>query len=93
MDVVGVVWKKRRNKMNSTERLLEIKKQIDEAVPKQSEITGKIKSEEERTLDQFGVKEIPEMEDMLKDIGDKIDDQENEFKNDMKKLEDSYEWD
>jgi len=79
--------------MSTTDRLFEIKKQIDEAIPKQSEIAGKIQSEEERDEQQFGVKTIPEMEEKLKDIGKEIDKEEASFKKDMEKLEDAYDWD
>ena len=78
--------------MDLTEELLNIKKQIDEAIPEQSEIKGKIKSEEERVEKQFGVKTISGMEDKLKEIGEKIDDEETEFKNGMQELKDAYSW-
>jgi len=77
----------------STDRLFEIKKQIDEAIPKQSEIAGKIQSEEERIEQEFKVKTIPEMEKKLEDIGKEIDEEEAKFKKDMEKLEDAYDWD
>ena len=79
--------------MSTTDRLFEIKKQIDEAIPKQSEIAGKIQSEEERDEQQFGVKTIPEMEEKLKDIGKEIDEEEAKFKKGMEKLENAYVWD
>ena len=79
--------------MSTTDRLFEIKKQIDEAIPKQSEIAGKIQSEEERIEQEFKVKTIPEMEKKLEDIGKEIDEEEAKFKKDMEKLEDAYDWD
>jgi len=77
----------------STDRLFEIKKQIDEAIPKQSEIAGKIQSEEERIEQEFKVKTIPEMEKKLEDIGKEIDEEEAKFKKEMEKLENAYDWD
>ena len=77
----------------STDRLFEIKKQIDEAIPKQSEIAGKIQSEEERIEQEFKVKTIPEMEKKLEDIGKEIDEEEAKFKKEMEKLENAYNWD
>ena len=77
----------------STDRLFEIKKQIDEAIPKQSEIAGKIQSEEERIEQEFKVKKIPEMEKKLEDIGKEIDEEEAKFKKEMEKLENAYNWD
>ena len=79
--------------MDLTERLLQIKKQIDEAIPKQAEITGQIRSEEERIESQFGIKTIPEMEKKLNEIGKDIDNQESEFKKGMEELEAAYPWD
>jgi len=64
----------------STERLLEINKQIDEAIPQQAEVAGQIKSEESRTEQQFGIKTISEMKSKLKEVGKEIDREEANFK-------------
>ena len=76
----------------STKRLLEIKKQIDEAIPKQAEIAGQIKGVEEQMEQRFSVKPS-EAEKKLDGIGQKIDDHEAEFKEGMETLEGAYGWD
>ena len=78
--------------MDSTERLLEIKKQIDEAKIKQSEITGQIKSITEQMEQKFEVSNLKEAEIKLKEIGKELDKQESEFTEGMEVLENAYEW-
>ena len=76
----------------STERLLEIKKQIDEAKSKQSEIIGQIKSVTDQMNQKFEVKTLAKANEKLKEIGNELDSQETEFKKGMEELERSYEW-
>ena len=76
----------------STERLLEIKRQIDEAIPKQGEIAGQIKAVESQVNQKFQIKTISEMEKKLKKIGKEIDAKEAEFKTGMESLEGAYAW-
>jgi len=77
----------------STERLLEIKKQIDEAKSKQSEITGQIKSVTDQMDQKFEVKSLSKANEKLKEIGNELDSQESEFKKGMEELEGAYSWD
>jgi uncharacterized coiled-coil DUF342 family protein len=76
----------------STERLLEIKKQIDEAKSKQSEIIGQIKSVTDQMDQKFEVKTLAKANEKLKEIGNELDSQETEFKKGMEELEGAYEW-
>ena len=76
----------------STERLLEIKKQIDEAKSKQSEIIGQIKSVTDQMDQKFEVKTLAKANEKLKEIGNELDRQETEFKKGMEELENSYSW-
>jgi len=77
----------------STNRLLEIKSQIDDAKSKLSENAGQTKSEIDRMQKQFGVSKIPEAEKELKKIGTELDKKEAEFKKGQEKLENAYDWD
>ena len=76
----------------TTERLLQIKKQIDDAKTKQSEITGQIKSVTDQMFQKFAVKTLQEAEKKLKAMGDELDKKEAEFSIGLKKLEESYSW-
>lgn len=76
----------------STERLLKIKEQIDEAKNKQAEIRGKRSNAEEQMLNQFGIKTIEEGNKELKKRGEELDQLESKFEKEMKDLESSYEW-
>jgi len=76
----------------STERLLEIKKQIDEAKSKQSEIIGQIKSVTDQMDQKFEVKTLAKANEKLKEIGNELDSQETEFKKGMEELEKAYSW-
>ena len=76
----------------STERLLEIKKQIDQAEKSQSEITGQIKSVVGQMKQEFNVSDLAEAETELDKIGKELDKQEAEFNNELEKLEKAYDW-
>jgi len=76
----------------STERLLEIKNQIDEAKSKQSEITGQIKSIKEQMKQKFKISDLNEAEKLLEEIGKELDEQETKFEEGMKDLESAYDW-
>ena len=76
----------------STERLLEIKNQIDEAKSKQSEITGQIKSIKEQMKQKFKISDLNEAEKLLEEIGKELDEQEKKFEEGMKDLESAYDW-
>ena len=76
----------------STERLMKIKSQIDEAKNELSEVSGRIKSETDRMEQQFGVRKTKDAEKKLKETGDNLDKKEAEFKKGMTEIEESYEW-
>jgi len=76
----------------STERLLKIKEQIEDAKIKQSEITGQIKSIQEQMKQKFEVDNLEEAEKKLKEIGKELDKQEAEFATGMEELEKAYSW-
>ena len=75
-----------------TKRLLEIKRQIDEAIPRQGEIAGQIKAIESQVNQKFQIKTISEMEKKLKEIGKEIDTKEAEFSSGMQELEGAHAW-
>ncbi len=77
----------------STERLLEIKNQIDGAKSKQSEVTGQIKSIDDQMEQQFNVKTLSAAEKELKNMGQEIDKKEAEFTDGLEGLESAYDWD
>ena len=77
--------------MNSTEKLLNIKKQIDEAKNKQAEIKGKKEAIEKQIKDKFNI-EITEVQKTLDDMANELDEMEENFKDGLEKLEDAYEW-
>ena len=76
----------------STERLLKIKEQIDDAGIKQAEVTGEIKSVTSQMDQKFSDKNLSEAEKELKKIGDNLDKSETEFKSGMETLENAYPW-
>lgn len=76
----------------STERLLEIKSQIDEAKSKQSEVTGQMKSVDDQMKQRFNVETLPAAEKELDGIGKELDEQETEFKKGQEELENAYDW-
>lgn len=76
----------------STEKLLKIKSQIDEAKTKQSEIKGQISGVEQQMLSKFDVKELKAAEKKLKNMGIELDKKEKEFEIGMAELGDAYDW-
>jgi|GEM_PF-7029618 len=76
----------------STERLMKIKSQIDEAKIKQSEITGQIKSVMAQMKQKFEILTLADAEVKLKEIGKELDKQEAEFATGMETLEEAYDW-
>jgi len=76
----------------STEKLLQIKNQIEEAKSRQAEIRGKRTSTEEQMTSKFNVKTIEEAEVELKKRAAELDKMENEFEEGMEKLEAAYPW-
>lgn len=76
----------------STEKLLKIKSQIDEAKTKQSEIKGQISGVEQQMLSKFDVKELKAAEKKLKEMGIKLDKKEKEFEVGMADLEAAHNW-
>ncbi len=77
----------------STERLLEIKNQIDNAKSKQSEVKGQIKSTNDQMEQRFKVKTLSAAEKELDKIGKELDEKESELKEGQEKLEGAYDWD
>ena len=79
--------------MDSAERLLEIKFQIEEAKTEQSEITGQIKSITDQMQQGFNIVTLPEAEKELERLGKELDKEETKFKKDQEELENAYDWD
>lgn len=78
--------------MNNTEKLLKIKKQIDEAKSKQSEIKGQKEAIEKQIIDKFDI-DISEVDKKLDEMASELDEMEEKFNKDLEKLEESYQWD
>ncbi len=76
----------------TTQRLLEIKEQIDNAKSKQAEIRGKRASIEEQIQAKFGIKTVAASEKELKKRATELDAMEGEFEKGMEELENGYEW-
>jgi uncharacterized protein YgiM (DUF1202 family) len=76
----------------TTQRLLEIKVQIDDAKGKQAEIRGKRASTEEQMQTKFGIKTVVASEKELKKRASELDQMEGEFEKGMEELENGYEW-
>ena len=76
----------------STEKLLNIKSQIEKAKTKQSEIKGQISGIESQMLSKFQVKGLKEAEKKLNTMGTELDKKEKEFSDNMQELENAYDW-
>ena len=76
----------------STDKLLKIKNQIDEARTKQSEIKGQISGVERELEINFKVNNIKDAEIKLNKLEKELDEQENNFNTKMEELENAYEW-
>ena len=73
--------------MNPTERLAQIKDQIDGAKTRQAEIKGKISSVREQMQTGFKVKALPTAEKKLESMGIDLDKMEVQFNEGMEDLE------
>ncbi len=76
----------------STERLLEIKSQIDDAKSEQSKVAGQIIGVEDQMMNKFEVKTTSAAKKELETIGNNLDNKETEFKREMDNLENAYPW-
>jgi len=77
----------------STERLLEIKRQIEKAKTSQAEIKGQISGIEEQMEKKFKIKTISAAEKELKKRGADLDKMEMAFDKGVSELEAAHEWD
>jgi uncharacterized coiled-coil protein SlyX len=77
----------------STERLLEIKKQIESAKTKHAGIQGQIKEIESQMFSRFKVKTVSEASDTVAKLGEELDKLNHQFNEGMEKLEDAHPWD
>lgn len=71
----------------STEKLLKMKRQVEEAKNKQAEISGQIKSVTNQMIQQFGAKDLSMAEEKLEEIGKNLDEKEKEYNEGFDKLE------
>ncbi len=76
----------------STERLLEIKKQISDAQTQQSEVKGQISGVESQVQSKFKVDGLPAAEEKLKKMGEDLDAMETKFTGGMESLENNHPW-
>lgn len=76
----------------STERLLQIKDQIDGAKTQQAEIKGKLSGVKEQMQTGFEVKDLSAAEKKLEGMGNDLDKMETQFNESMEELEGAYDW-
>jgi len=77
----------------TTERLLEIKKQIKNAKTTQSEVRGQISIVEERMEKKFKVRTASAAEKILKKMDAELTKLEAAMKKGLEELEEKYQWD
>lgn len=77
----------------STERLLQIKQQIEKARTKQAEFKGQISSLESQMEKEFNVKTIPAANKALDKIEADLDNMQRAFDKGLKELEAAHDWD
>jgi len=75
-----------------TERLLQIKDQINKAKTTQSEVKGQIAGVWDNAKTRFKISELPEASKKLSEMGAKLDQEEVELKSGEEKLEAAYPW-
>jgi len=71
----------------SAEKLLEMKKQIEEAKNKQAEISGQIKSVTGQMMQQFKAENLSTAQEKLEEIGKNLDEKEKKYNEGFDELE------
>lgn len=76
----------------STEKLLKIKGQIDNAKTEKAKISGQISGVEQQMQSKFNIKGVKAAEKKLAAMGSELDSKEAKFDEGMSELEKSYDW-
>lgn len=79
--------------MADIDRLLKMKKKIEDGEKEQANLQGRIDSLFEQLEKEFNVKSIEEAEDLMKELEDKIDKMDEDLKRMTTELEKAYDWD
>ena len=79
--------------MADIDKLLKMKKKIEDGEKEQANLQGRIDSLFEQLEKEFGVKSIKEAESLMKELEDKIDKMDKDLKRMTIELEKAYDWD
>ena len=79
--------------MADIDRLLKMKKKIEDGEKEQANLQGRIDSLFEQLEKEFNVKSIEEAESLMKELEDKIDKMDEDLKRMTTELEKAYDWD
>lgn len=79
--------------MADIDRLLKMKKKIEDGEKEQANLQGRIDSLFEQLEKEFNVKSIEEAESLMKKLEDKIDKMDKDLKRMTTELEKAYDWD
>jgi uncharacterized protein (DUF3084 family) len=74
----------------STEKLLKIKEQIDNAKTEKAKISGQISGVEQQMQSKFNIKGVKAAEKKLAAMGSELDSKEKEFDDGMAELERNF---
>jgi len=79
--------------MADIDRLLKMKKRIEDGEKEQANLQGRIDSLFEQLEKEFNVKTIEEAESLMKELEDKIEKMDEDLKRMTIELEKAYDWD
>lgn len=79
--------------MADIDRLLKMKKKIEDGEKEQANLQGRIDSLFEQLEKEFNVKSIEEAESLMRELEDKIDKMDEDLKRMTTELEKAYDWD
>ena len=79
--------------MADIDRLLKMKKKIEDGEKEQANLQGRIDSLFEQLEKEFNVKSIEEAESLMRELEDKIDKMDEDLKRMITELEKAYDWD
>lgn len=77
---------------NIENKLIKMKKSIDDAKQKANQIQGAIEQVRQRLESEFNISSLEEADDMLESIDLEIEQLEEEVKSQLQKLENDYDW-
>ena len=77
---------------NVVERLMAIKKQIEDAELQQAQLQGRLDGVYERLKTEFGITTLEQAEDQLVALDSELNALESQLKKGVQRLETSYDW-